>query len=90
MTTEVCPFCGIHPFEYVDVGIGMVPVAVNCCHLGPLLFDNYADSETRKAAEAVAEELGTMPHGEARLAKAEEMIGASLKRATGLKSGTES
>ena len=27
----MCPFCGLDPFEYVDVGIGQVPVAVNCC-----------------------------------------------------------
>ena len=26
-----CPFCGLDPYEYVDVGIGSIPVAVNCC-----------------------------------------------------------
>lgn len=29
-----CPFCGLDPYEYVDVGIGSVPVAVNCCEYG--------------------------------------------------------
>jgi hypothetical protein len=29
-----CPFCKRDMYEYVDVGVGMVPVAVNCCELG--------------------------------------------------------
>jgi hypothetical protein len=33
-----CPFCGLDPYEYVDVGIGVVPVAVNCCAYGYMLF----------------------------------------------------
>lgn len=36
MTT--CPFCERDPFEYVDVGVGHVPVAVTCCELGDLYF----------------------------------------------------
>lgn len=36
---EKCPYCGFHPFEYVDVGIAMIPVAVNCCEFGYLLYD---------------------------------------------------
>ena len=31
---EICPFCKCDPYEYVDVGVGMVPVAVNCCDAG--------------------------------------------------------
>ena len=33
-----CPFCGLHPFEYVDVGVGIVPVAVTCCGAGIAFF----------------------------------------------------
>lgn len=41
---EKCPFCGHHPYEYVDVGVGLVPVAVTCCEFGAMLFDSrYAD-----------------------------------------------
>lgn len=34
-----CAFCRLDPYEYVDVGIGKVPVAVNCCEFGYLLYD---------------------------------------------------
>lgn len=36
---EKCPFCGLHPFEYVDIGIGQQAIAVNCCEYGYLLYD---------------------------------------------------
>jgi hypothetical protein len=36
---EKCPFCGLHPFEYVDIGIGQQAVVVNCCEYGYLLYD---------------------------------------------------
>ena len=36
---EKCPFCGLHPFEYVNIGIGQQAVAVNCCEYGYLLYD---------------------------------------------------
>ena len=35
---ERCPFCGHDPFHYVDVGVGMVPVAINCCDAGIALY----------------------------------------------------
>lgn len=35
---EDCPFCGNHPFEYVDIGVGYQPVAVTCCGLGDLYY----------------------------------------------------
>jgi hypothetical protein len=36
-----CPFCGLDPYEYVDVGIGSIPVAVTCCEDGHrLLVEN--------------------------------------------------
>lgn len=69
-----CPFCGLCPFEYVDVGVGHIPVAVNCCHFGPLLFEHYADAHTRKVANDVANALGDLPHGEERLLKAADLF----------------
>lgn len=36
---EKCPFCGLHPFEYVEIGIGQQAVAVYCCEYGYLLYD---------------------------------------------------
>ncbi len=38
MSAPVCPFCERDPFHYVDNGIGMEAVAVNCCELGNLYF----------------------------------------------------
>lgn len=37
-TEATCPFCHCDPFEYVDNGVGMEPVAVTCCKLGDLYF----------------------------------------------------
>lgn len=34
---NTCPFCKCDPYEYADVGICMVPVAVVCCDLGMML-----------------------------------------------------
>lgn len=36
-----CPFCGNDPFHYVDNGVGMEAVAVNCCDLGYQYFVGY-------------------------------------------------
>lgn len=33
-----CPFCGRDPFVYVDNGVGMEAVAVDCCELGDQYF----------------------------------------------------
>lgn len=41
-----CPVCKNHPYEYVDVGIGMVPVAVNCCDFGYYYFGGYGPHRT--------------------------------------------
>jgi len=38
MADAVCPFCGNDPYHYVDNGVGMERVAVNCCDLGHALF----------------------------------------------------
>lgn len=34
-----CPYCGLHPYDYVDIGVGSQAIAVNCCQWGYLLFD---------------------------------------------------
>ena len=35
-----CIFCGQDPYEYVDVGIGFVPVAVVCCERGIYFYQH--------------------------------------------------
>ena len=50
MTT--CPFCGCEPYEYVDNGVGMEPVAVTCCDLAIELF-------RREPGETVTISYGT-------------------------------
>lgn len=46
MTT--CPICRCDPYEYVDVGVGMMPVAITCCEAGMLLFSRV-ESPAQKA-----------------------------------------
>lgn len=41
-----CAFCGRDPYEYVDVGVGMVPVAVTCCEFGCAVYDHRNAPET--------------------------------------------
>ncbi len=36
--SEICPFCKRDPFHYVHNGIGMEPVAIDCCNLGVALW----------------------------------------------------
>lgn len=45
---SLCPFCKCDPFHYVDNGIGMEAVAVNCCELGIALY-----SGDKKAKQAL-------------------------------------
>lgn len=33
-----CPFCNRDPYHYVDIGVGMEPVAVVCCDPGIAYF----------------------------------------------------
>lgn len=49
MAKEICPFCRRDPYHYVDVGVGMVPVAVDCCDYGIALFQ-YGDPYIRRIA----------------------------------------
>lgn len=50
--TTICPFCGHDPFHYVDNGVGMEAVAVDCCEYGDALFRGQ-----REAPETI-----TMPY----------------------------
>lgn len=49
---STCPFCGRDPFHYVNNGIGMEAVAVDCCDLGDLYFrgDRPAPEEITRCA----------------------------------------
>ena len=54
-----CPFCGLFPYEMVDVGVGHVPVAVNCCEFGHLYFDRrHASKDMLAIIDDVAKEIG--------------------------------
>lgn len=55
---DVCPFCGGDPYEYVDIGVGLQPVAITCCELGILYFDRRDDS--RDTAEISLASLDQM------------------------------
>lgn len=83
----ICPFCGLHPYEYVDVGVGSVPIAVNCCEFGPLIFDWRTSEAHTKKAQAVADELGDMPHGDERYERAADLLIKALDSATDSKEG---
>lgn len=41
---DACPFCGRDPYHYVDIGVGMQKVAVECCDLGIALIQ-YGDEQ---------------------------------------------
>jgi len=75
-----CPFCGLDPYEYVDVGVGCVPVAVNCCHFGPALFDDRSEDQSwRKWAECAAEAVSGIKDKDERMAKADEILFGELE-----------
>lgn len=45
----VCPFCGLYPYERVDVGIGFMDVAVACCEYGDMYYGGGLPLEQVKA-----------------------------------------
>lgn len=51
VSEHVCPFCRSDPFEYVDVGVGMVPVAVTCCELGMDLYSANGDPHIKRVVQ---------------------------------------
>ena len=44
--TGRCPFCWHHPYETVDVMVGLMRVAINCC--GPMIAMYYAEGSERR------------------------------------------
>lgn len=48
-----CAFCHRDPYEYVDVGVGYVPVAVSCCDEGISMYQ-YHDKTLGRIARLLA------------------------------------
>ena len=44
-----CENCGLDPYEYVNVGIGSIPVAVNCCDVGQIMYEGGMSLEDARA-----------------------------------------
>ena len=45
----ICKFCNHDIYEYVNIGIGIVPVALNCCEMGTLYYGNkLSEAEARR------------------------------------------
>lgn len=57
-----CPFCGHDPYHYVDNGVGMEAVAVNCCDYGVALFRDGDEllSAAHCAIEALRAQVETL------------------------------
>lgn len=64
----ICPFCKSDPYHYVDVGIGYVPAAVNCCDLGIGLF-SYDDNGTKLSRRVLRDMRNPSPRAKARAMK---------------------
>jgi hypothetical protein len=56
---KACPFCQRDPFHYVDVGVGMAPVAVDCCDLGVALLQD-GDEQLVKLAGSMKAAADTL------------------------------
>lgn len=71
-----CPFCKLDPYEYVDVGVGLVPVAVTCCDLGPLIFDWRTNAGGGRFARRLLRDMRShKPHAKARAMKVLRLYG---------------
>lgn len=65
---STCPFCRLDPFHYVDNGVGMEAVAVNCCELGMEFYSRDGNKFARKV-------LGNMQsHSPRRKARAMKVL----------------
>ena len=70
-----CPFCGLDPFEYVDIGVGFEAVGITCCNLGWYYFDVGPDhSHIGMTYEAVLEINQEMDQYQARLNRINEGV----------------
>lgn len=47
--SEECPFCGLYPYETVNIGIGVQEVGVSCCEYGYMLYSDCLPYEVVKA-----------------------------------------
>ena len=72
MKEVTCPFCKHHPYEYVDIGVGMAPIAVTCCDFGYQLFDWRADG--RFARKLLALRRSHSPRKKARYKRIMEAL----------------
>ena len=71
-----CPFCGRDPFHYVDNGVGMEAVAVDCCELGDLFFRGArpAPEEVTLQWEEFLEIGSKLANARSQLVSAQEMV----------------
>lgn len=64
--SRTCMFCGHDPYEYVDIGVGCVPVAVTCCDHGIGLYQHNdkglarASGHLSEAAWAITQLLAVL------------------------------
>lgn len=63
---ERCPFCKHDPFHYVDVGVGYVPAAVNCCDEGVALYSRHVTPIKRKLLQVLRLRSSHSPRRKAR------------------------
>lgn len=63
---ERCPFCKCDPFHYVDVGVGCVPAAVNCCDEGVTLYSRDDTPTKRKLLQVLRLRSSHSPRKKAR------------------------
>ena len=68
----VCPFCGHDPYEYVDNGVCMEAVAVNCCEFGEAFFDWRIDCP-------IVSRIGNLLQGDSRRKRRGERLLAKLE-----------
>lgn len=64
-----CPFCKCDPYHYVDVGVGHVPAAVDCCDLGIGLFSHHEDCGRKLARRVLRDMQNPSPRAKARAMK---------------------
>jgi hypothetical protein len=53
----MCPFCGYDPYDYVDVGIGRIPVAITCCEDQAIFHAHGPEALVGKRSRAEIDEI---------------------------------
>lgn len=79
---STCAFCGRDPYEYVDVGVGSVPVAVTCCELGCAVYDhrNNDDAEIPITSKELREMAAKVSQLQWQIERRDRTIGKLWKR----------